>query len=74
MHVGKIREEFKCQPLYIDNWKVEQVKKLHTGENILEDNFVGKEELQTCSKEKYLGEIISEDGSNFHNIKNIYKE
>ena len=67
MHVGK--ENHLCPDLYVDNWELEKVDELKTGINNLKDVFVGDYKMENTENEKYLGDIISANGSNNLNIK-----
>ena len=65
---GKCKEEFKCQQLFVDTW--EEVEVLtNSGEVDMEECCVGEERIEEKSKEKYLGDVISEDGRNIKNLK-----
>ena len=69
MHVGKIKEEYKCQKLVIDEW-IEKAQINKENKNIeIKDLFKGKKEMEEKSEEKYLGVLISKDGKNIKNIK-----
>ena len=69
MHVGKIKEEYKCQKLVIDEW-IEEAQINKENKNIeIKDLFKGKKEMEEKSEEKYLGVLISKDGKNIKNIK-----
>ena len=50
--------------LYIDHWSIKHDDKGH-----LREQFEGKKEIENVSEQKYLGFIISEDGSNQKNIE-----
>ena len=52
--------------LYIDYWS-----ESHSKEDILIDRFEGKIKMKNVSEQKYLGFVISQDGSNLkeHSIK-----
>ena len=63
------REEYKCQPLYVDNWKEPEVEDCETGEIKIEDTLDGEEIMEEKESEKYLGDIISKDGRNLKNIQ-----
>ena len=69
LHVGKLCEEFKCQELYIDNWKEVLIENSDDGKVGIEDCLVGEEVMEEKSEEKYLGDVISNDGRNLKNIK-----
>ena len=59
MHVGKFREEFKCQPLFVENWKEMEVEDCETGQIKIEDTCDGEEVMEEKDSEIYLGDVIS---------------
>ena len=69
MHVGRYQEDFKCQQLFVDNWEEVEVENTDTGEVKIEDCCVGEEIMEEKDSEKYLGDLISNDGRNIKNIK-----
>ena len=69
IHVGKCKEDFKCQNLFVDNWKEIEVKNEETGISHIEDTLVGEEIMEEKAEDKYLGDIISNDGRNIKNVK-----
>ena len=69
IHVGKYCEDFKCQNLTVDNWEEIEVTNEETGKVEMEDHFIGEETMEEKNEEKYLGDIISNDGRNIKNIK-----
>ena len=69
LHVGKKIQEFKCQPLKIDNWQEIEVVDKETGLEEIEDFLNDEVEMEEKSDEKYLGDLISVDGRNIKNIK-----
>ena len=69
MHIGKYCEDFKCQNLMVDSWEEVEVKNDETGITQIEDTFVGEELMEEKDDEKYLGDVISNDGRNLKNIK-----
>ena len=69
IHVGKYCEKFKCQTLSVDCWKELEVIDEETGIGKLEETCIGEEIMEEKSEEKYLGDIISNDGRNLKNIK-----
>ena len=60
MHVGKTCEDFKCQKLSVDAWD--------------EDSYVGDVGIKEKEEEKYLGEILSNNGRNLKNVKARVKQ
>ena len=63
IHVGKICEEFKCQKVSVDNWV-----EVSIGDKI-EDVFNGEVDMEDTESERYLGDIISNNGRNMNNFK-----
>ena len=59
MHIGR-KTEF-CPSLSVDGWENTVGQK---------DEFVGDKEIKEVTEEKYLGDIISANGSNKKNIEN----
>ena len=64
IHIGKKCEEYKCQPIYVDSWNEVEKKSDDTGILEIRDEFEGEEIMEEKTEEKYLGDIISKDGSN----------
>ena len=69
LHIGKMKEEFKCQTLKVDNWKEIEIRNEETGISEIEDIVEGEEEMEVKMEEKYLGDVISTDGRNIKNVK-----
>ena len=69
MHIGKYCQEYKCQKLYIDSWKELEVIDEETGMEKIEDVYSGKETMKESNDEKYLGDVIANDGRNIKNFK-----
>ena len=69
LHVGKHFEEFKCQKISVDTWKELKVFNEEIGIDVLEDNYTGEEDMKEKNEEKYLGDLLSNDGRNVKNIK-----
>ena len=69
IHIGKYCEDFKCQDIAVDSWEQFTVFDEETGIDTLEENCVGEKSIEDKSEEKYLGDIISQDGRNLKNIK-----
>ena len=63
IHVGKFCEEFKCQKVSVDNWVEVPI------EDKIEDVFNGEVEMEETESERYLGDIISNNGRNMNNFK-----
>ena len=69
LHIGKNQQVHKCGPLFIDGWKEVNMEDKRT--NIIErkDVFQEKIVMEEKEQEKYLGDIISNNGKNTKNIK-----
>ena len=66
MHIG--RDTQYCPELYIDKWKVETLE-LDSDNNARVDVFEGDHRIEESDEEKYLGDLLTSDGSNTRNIK-----
>ena len=69
MQVGKAHSNDTCPELAVDGWKEVVVKHIETGEMKIKDIYEGEDVLQIKQSEKYLGDIISDDGKNTQNIQ-----
>ena len=67
MHVGKRVDEV-CPDLFVDGWIMKEVTELKTGEVVLDEQHIGSTKMDEVAEEKYLGDILSEDGKNMKNI------
>ena len=67
MHVG-IQKSY-CPELKLDEWDIKSVEDINTGEKMQVDEFLGASRLESTDSEKYLGDIISKNGSNTKNIE-----
>ena len=67
MHIG--RESPVCPDLFIDNWKVETIGKDGAENEVEIDTFVGDFQIEDSDEEKYLGDLLTTDGTNSKNIK-----
>ena len=68
MHIGSTRKPTICCDLIIDGWREKNVTCVETGVTHLEDAYEGDMLLETSLGERYLGDIISQDGKNDKNI------
>ena len=67
--IGKSHSELTCPDLTIDGWKEIVVKEIKTGEFKQKDILEGEDHMETVESEKYLGDIITDDGKNDKNIR-----
>ena len=57
-----------CPNLYIDNWGIKKADEAKTGFDNLKDVQLEDYKIESVDKDKYLGDIISTDGSNMKNV------
>ena len=69
MHIGTNRHEHQCGPLFIDGWKDVLNESQNTSQSSKKDLFQNQIIMEEKSEEKYLGDIISNNGKNFKNMK-----
>ena len=58
----------------MDGWKLVDVKDVETDKAIREDTMIGNMEISQMDDTKYLGQIISADGTNTKNIEKMRKK
>ena len=68
MHIGKTCDVNTCTDLYVDGWKEENVTNVEANFVKIEDTYEGEEILKLTEGEKYLGDILTNDGRNYKNI------
>ena len=66
LHVGN--KESLCPDLQINNWGIEKKSEIMTGFENLSDVQVDDYKLEKVENEKYLGDVISADGTNTKNV------
>ena len=66
MHLGS--KKCYCPELKIEKWELKVVKDLDTGVLEIKDELNGEHTMETSEAEKYLGDIISNNGKNSKNI------
>ena len=64
LHVGKYKEKFKCQPVYLDSWTSAEVEDKKSGQIHFQEQFTDKVQIKEVENEKYLGNRLSADGTN----------
>ena len=57
-----------CPNLHIDSWGLKKSDEAETGLENLDDVHLGQYKIEGVEEEKYLGDIISSDGSNMKNV------
>ena len=70
MHIGKDIPRHKKSDFFVDEWIMKETDKRETSTVELKETFNGEEEIQEAENTKYLGQIISSNGSNIRNIDN----
>ena len=70
MYIGKNIPKHKKPDLFVDGWKLEEIENKITGETEVNEEFEGEQPIEEKESEKYLGQILSKDGSNTKNIEN----
>ena len=68
MYVGKDIPDHKKIELHVDGWKMHEVQRMETGQVHVEETFDGEQEMTESTVEKYLGQVICNDGSNVKNV------
>ena len=68
MHNGKSKLNFKCSPVFLDNWTSEEKENRETGQIEFSEKYGGKVRIKDVSDVKYLGNKINSDGSNLMDI------
>ena len=63
MYIGKKKIPEIWPDLFVDGWKMIEVTEVETGEEVLEEAHIGLNKMDEVNEEKYLGDIISHDGS-----------
>ena len=70
MHVGNNIPGYKKTKLFVDGWEMKEIQDKSTGEVEDHESFKGDCIIEESNTEKYLGQIISSDGTNETNVKN----
>ena len=68
MYVGKSIPIHKKMDLHVDGWKMQEVQSMVTGNVECQETFDGEQEITETNNEKYLGQVICNDGSNVKNV------
>ena len=69
MHVGNNIPGYKKTKLFVDGWEMKEIQDKSTGEVEDHESFKGDCIIEESNTEKYLGQIISSDGTNATNVK-----
>ena len=70
MHIGNNIPKHKKSNFYVDEWLMKETDERETNTTEMKETFNGEEEIQETENTKYLGQIISTNGSNLKNIEN----
>ena len=71
MIVGKNIETILTTSLSVDEWSVEHVEDMKTGDTELVETYTGQVEIGKCSEQKYLGFLLSASGDYMTNIRSV---
>ena len=71
MYVGSNIPNHNKVDLFVDGWKLQEVQQINQDNGQLHEAPDGEHKLEERESEKYLGQIISSDGSNLKNIINL---
>ena len=69
MHIGKTCNEALCRDLFVGGWKREVVEDPVTGQVLQTEFFGSLEKMQVKTEQMYLGDVISADGRQHHNVQ-----
>ena len=69
MHIGKDQSTILCQDLYVGEWKDVVVEDPKTGGFKITEYFGGNIKMEEKKEQKYLGDILSSDGTHSKNIQ-----
>jgi len=69
IHVGQSKERHKCGDLWLDNWDFKEIDSSQTGQLDRKEIYRGKSKIKEVNNERYLGDYISNDGSNAETVR-----
>ena len=69
MHLGKQDSDTLCNDLHVGEWKLEVVDDIQTGGYKMNEFFSGNIKMENKMEQKYLGDIISSDGTHTKNVQ-----
>ena len=69
MHIGKENSEILCKDVHVGEWKNEVMDDPVTGDYKIHEYFSGNVKMDSRREQKYLGDILSSDGSHLKNIQ-----
>ena len=69
--IGKNVKNILNSDLVVDNWDVEYVDNLDTGDYDLVETYEGQVSIEQTEQHRYLGFVISNSGNNMVNIRSI---
>ena len=68
LHIGKKQNNDICPELTVDSWKEELIEKVDVSKHV-EEKYNGKSVMKEVEDKKYLGDLISKNGTNKRNLK-----
>ena len=69
MHIGKEKSEILCKDLFVGEWKDEVVEDSETDGYKMKEHFSGNVKMEEKKEQKYLGDVLSSDGTHLKNIQ-----
>ena len=73
MLLGKNTDNIINTKLYVDKWQV-KYEESDTGEEVLEETYVGQTPIEETEEQRYLGFVLSSKGNNMVNINHMKKK
>ena len=73
MLIGKNTDNIINTKLYVDKWQV-KYEESDTGEEVLEETYVGQTPIEETEEQRYLGFVLSSKGNNMVNINHMKKK
>ena len=69
MHIGKENSKILCKDVHVGEWNTEVMEDPTTGGHKIHEYFSGNVKMNSRDEQKYLGDILSSDGSHMKNIQ-----
>ena len=69
MHIGRANSKTLCNDLFVGEWKNEVVSDPQSGGYKMSEYFNGNVKMEESHEQKYLGDILSSDGTHTKNVQ-----
>ena len=69
MHIGKENSDVLCQELHVGEWKNQVEDDPVTRKYKMTEYFNGNVKMEIRNEQKYLGDLLSSDGSHTKNVQ-----